>query len=134
MLREGEPCRQAESHSSIVRAATRSMISGGCVHAASQLTLGRRDVTLSKTPLPALFESGKNVPARKFVDGVGAEVEQKGDLPGVQQYIVSIGHHSPTRRSPFVKFEEPLSNTTDFCDVKFTSRQSYVQSKIRQIR
>jgi hypothetical protein len=64
----------------------------GGVHTA-KMPLEDRDVAFAKAPLPAFFEGRDNAPARKFVHRVRAEVEQKRDLAGVQQYIVLIGHH-----------------------------------------
>src|ERR1700722_16954120 len=80
-----------------------------------QLTFGGRDVSFAKSPLTAFFEGRNNIAARKFVDGVGTEVEQKRDLAGIQQNIVFIGHISPTRRLSFRDFVR-----TRFCSMRPT--------------
>jgi len=59
-----------------------------------QLSLERRDVTPAEAPLPALLERGKNALARKFVDGVRAEIQEPSDFLAVQKNIVFLDHPS----------------------------------------
>src|SRR5215469_10789357 len=79
------------------RASPRRTASGRRVDS-SQLTFDRGYIALAKSPLSALFEGRDNIATRKFVHRVRAQVEQERDFAGVQQYVVFIGHASPTRR------------------------------------
>jgi hypothetical protein len=62
----------------------------------------RINIFLPKSPLFSLFESGQNVLTGKFVDRVGAEVQNPGHLPAVQQVVFSFQRGPSSRRSlPF---------------------------------
>src|SRR5208337_4088014 len=64
----------------------------------SQLAFDRSYIALAKSPLAAFLEGRNNITPRKFVHRVRAQVEQERDFAGIQQYVVFIGHASPTRR------------------------------------
>src|ERR1700691_3038448 len=64
----------------------------------SQLTLDGIYITFAKSPLTAFLEGRNNIAPREFIDRVRAQVEHERDFAGVQQYVVFIGHVSPTRR------------------------------------
>jgi hypothetical protein len=60
------------------------------------MTFERSDVAFVETPLAAFFERREDAAACEFVDRIRAEVEQKGDLAGIKQDIVLVGHiHLP---------------------------------------
>src|SRR5581483_300453 len=57
-----------------------------------KLALYHRDVALAKAPLPPFLKGRDDVPARKLVDRVRTEIEQKSDLTRIQQNVIFFGH------------------------------------------
>jgi hypothetical protein len=51
-------------------------------------------IALTETPLPTFFEGREDIPSRKFIDRIGAKVEQESDLARVQKDVVFVGHDS----------------------------------------
>jgi hypothetical protein len=79
---------------------SRAMASGRRVDS-SQLTFDGSYISLAKSPLASFLERRNDIAPRKFIHRIRAKVEQKRDLAGIKQYVVFIGHVSPTRRLTF---------------------------------
>src|SRR6266851_4556528 len=70
----------------------------GCGVDTSEVPFEGGYISFTEPPLPPFFEGGQDNAARRLVNGIGTYVEQKGDLARIQENVVLIGHHRPTRR------------------------------------